>query len=250
MQTIDNNFTTNEDDKNLTSQYLKKHEDLVIHLTPRIKNSNVLNVFSFFGTEYDQFFSKYNWNTLENMLRYLLVDDRIRELVLVNTLDELLLADETANETTTENVNNNEYHNICPIDLTGHLFKKFEKFKSVIPIFYPNIVTDLKDIDDYDSCFNMYYWFYWIKGCHAYPSYYEDDGTNYNDIVNMFVRILRHFDDWYWNHYDGDNVVETSLVEDIVDIYKTIEKFYYADKNKTATEIDETLEEQSWRVYG
>ena len=93
----------------------------------------------------------------------------------------------------------------------------------------------------------MYYWFYWVKGCHAYPSFYEDDGTNYNDIVNMFVRILRHFDDWYWNHYDGDNVVETSLVEDIADIYKTIEKFYYADKNKTATEIDETLEEQSWR---
>ena len=243
MQTIDNNFTTNEDDKNLTSQYLKKHENLVIHLTPRIKNSNVLNVFSFFGTEYDQFFSKYNWDTLENMLRYLLVDDRIRELVLVNTLDELILANETA----TENVNNNEYHKINPIDLTGHLFKKFKKFKSVIPIFYPNIVTDLKDINDYDSCFKMYYWFYWIKGCHAYPSYYEDDDTNYNDIVNMFVRILRHFDDWYWNHYDGDNVVETSLVEDIVDIYKTIEKFYYADKNKTATEIDETLEEQSWR---
>ena len=81
------------------------------------------------------------------------------------------------------------------------------------------------------------------------PSFYEDDGTNYNDIINMFVRILRHFDDWYWNHYDGDNVVETSLVEDIVDIYKTIEKFYYADKNKTATEIDETLEEQSWRSW-
>ena len=156
----------------------------MIHLTPRIKNSNVLNVFSFFGTEYDQFFSKYNWDTLENMLRYLLVDD--------------------------------EYHSICPIDLTGHLFKKFKKFKSVIPIFYPNIVTDLKDIDDYDSCFNMYYWFYWVKGCHAYPSYYEDSITNYNDIVN---------------------------------IYKTIEKFYYADKNKTATEIDETLEEQSWRSW-
>ena len=217
MQKIDNNFTPNEVDKKLTSQYLKKHEDLVIHLTPKIKNSNVLNIFSFFGTEYDQFFSKYNWDTLENMLRYLLVDD--------------------------------EYHNICPIDLTGHLFKKFKKFKSVIPIFYPNIVTDLKDIDDYDSCFNMYYWFYWVKGCRYHPSFFEDSITNYNDIVNMFVRILRHFDDWYWNHYDGDNVVETSLVEDIVDIYKTIEKFYYADKNKTATEIDETLEEESWRSW-
>ena len=28
----------------------------------------------------------------------------------------------------------------------------------------------------------------------------------------------------------------------IQDIYKTIEKFYYADKNKTTTKIDETLE--------
>ena len=52
----------------------------------------------------------------------------------------------------------------------------------------------------------------------------------------MFIQIIKHFDDWYWNHYHGDNVVETSLVEDIVDIYKTIEKFYYADKNKTSSE--------------
>ena len=30
MQTIDNNFTTNEDDKNLTSQYLKNQEGFLI----------------------------------------------------------------------------------------------------------------------------------------------------------------------------------------------------------------------------
>ena len=61
----------------------------------------------------------------------------------------------------------------------------------------------------------------------------------------MFTQILKHFDYWYWNYYDGDNVVETSLVEDIVDIYKTLEKFYFADKNMTAEEIDETIKKAS-----
>ena len=36
------------------------------------------------------------------------------------------------------------------------------------------------------------------------------------------------------------------MIEDIVDIYKTIEKFYYADENQTAKEIDETFERASW----
>ena len=246
MQTIDNNFTPNEDDKYLTSQYLKKHEDLVIHITPKIKNSNVLNVLSFCGTEYDQFFIKYDWDTLEVMLRYLLVNDPIIKLELVNTLGELILANETENEIATENDNNNDFHRINKVDLTEHFFKKFKKFKNVIPVFYPNIVTDLKDIDDYDSCFDRFIWFYFVKGNHTHPHFFDDSCTNYDGIVKMFIQILKHFDNWYWNHYNGDNVVETSLVEDIVDIYKTIEKFYYADKNRTASEIDETFERAKW----
>lgn len=221
MQTIDDNFTPIEDDKYLTSLYLKKHEDLVIHITPKIKNSNVLNVLSFCGTNYDQFFSKYDWDTLEYMLRCLLIP----ELITSETDDDII--------------------RINPIHLTEHFFKKFKKFKNVIPVFYPNIVTDLKDIKSYDYCFSRFIWFYCVYGDRNYPPFFDDSCTNYNDIINMFIQILKHFDDWYWNHYDGDNVVETSLVEDIADIYKTIEKFYYPDKNKTANEIDETLEKAS-----
>ena len=61
----------------------------------------------------------------------------------------------------------------------------------------------------------------------------------------MFVQILKNFDDWYWNDYNGNNVMETSLVENIVDIYKTLEKFYHADENMSLEQIDETIEKAS-----
>ena len=90
---------------------------------------------------------------LENMLRYLLIEDRIIELELVNTLGELILANET------ENDNNNDFHRINQVDLTEHFFKKFKKFKNVILVFYSNILTDLKDIRFYESYFDRFFWF-------------------------------------------------------------------------------------------
>tara|TARA_B100001093_G_scaffold328582_1_gene313551 strand:- start:226 stop:969 length:744 start_codon:yes stop_codon:yes gene_type:complete len=244
MQTIDNNFTTTEDDKYLTYQYLKKHEDLVIHITPKIKNSNVLNVLSFCGTEYDQFFSKYEWDTLKQMFRYFLIHDIDSEDELVDNFNDMFVGD-TEESITTETDN----HYINPVDFTEHFFKKFKRFQNVIPVFYPNAETDPEhdgiEQTSNEINFNRFHWFYCVDGDRNFPTCFDDSCTNYNGIIKMFIQILKHFDYWYWNHYDGDNVVETSLVEDIVDIFKTIEKFYYADRNKTAKEIDETFEEAS-----
>ena len=244
MQTIDNMVIPTEDDKYLTYQYLKKHLDLVIHITPKIKNGNVLNVLSFCGTEYDQFFSNYDWDTLENMLRYLLIEDYEVELELVNNLNELIIANNTDDDNE-EAITDDSVDNIIKIntiDLTEHFFKKFKRFQNVIPVFYTNILTDFEDNNKYKYLFSRFFWFDYVEGNHTFPPFFDNSCTNYGIIIKMFIQILKHFDDWYWNNYEGDNVVETSLVEDVVDIYKTIEKFYYADKNQTAKEIDETFE--------
>ena len=114
------------------------------------------------------------------------------------------------------------------------------KFQSVIPIFYPNIATDFKKHTSFRDD-RYFHWASWFEHSGRYG--FDDQCTNYEIILKMFIQVLKHFDDWYWNYYDGDNVVETSLVEDIVDIYKSIEKFYFSEKNRTPEEVDETFKE-------
>ena len=121
------------------------------------------------------------------------------------------------------------------VHITEHFFKKFKKFQEIIPVFYSNAEID----------FNRFHWFYCVDGNHSHPPFFDDSCTDYNGIVNMFVQILKHFDDWYWNDYNGSDVTETFLVESIVEIYKTLEKFYHADENTPLTQIDATIEKAS-----
>lgn len=125
------------------------------------------------------------------------------------------------------------------VTVTEHFFKKFKKFEEVIPVFYPSPESS-NEIN-----FNRFHWFDCVHHPRSLPPFFDDSCTDYNKIVNMFVRILKHFDDWYWTHYNGSNVVETSLVESIVDIYKTLEKIYHAEENTPLHQIDETIEKAS-----
>ena len=193
-----------------TELYLQKHKDLVIPLSQKITEDMVVNVISFCGTEYDEF-SKYDWYDVETMFCFVL-----------------------------------EYN----VHITEHFFKKFKKIEEVIPIFYPMAESDpqLPEEEAYHPSkinFNRFYWFDYVFGSHSYPPFFDDSCTDYNKIVNMFVKILKNFDYWYWNDYNGNNVMETSLVENIVDIYKTLEKFYHADENMSLEQIDETIEKAS-----
>lgn len=191
-----------------TEHYLQKHEDLIMPLSQKIPEDIVVNIISFCGTEYDEF-SKYDWYDVETMFCFVL-----------------------------------EYN----VNITEHFFKKFKKFQKVIPVFYPNAESDpqLSEEEGYSKKinFNRFHWFDCVYS-RSYPPFFDDGCTDYNKIVNMFVQILKKFDDWYWNDYNGKNVMETSLVENIVDIYKTLEKFYHADENMSLEQIDETIEKAS-----
>lgn len=190
-----------------TEHYLQKHNDLIILLSQKIPEDIVVNIISFCGTEYDEF-SKYDWYDVETMFCFVL-----------------------------------EYN----VHITEHFFKKFKKFQEIIPVFYSNAEfnSQLPEEEGYSKKinFNRFYWFYCVDGNHSRPPFFDDSCTDYNGIVNMFVQILKHFDDWYWNDYNGSDVMETSLVESIVEIYKTLEKFYHADENTPLTQIDATIEE-------
>ena len=240
MQTINNNLPNSETKimTNLTSHYLKKHEDLVIHIRPKIKNKKnvLLNVLSFCGTKYDQFYNKYDWDTIEKMFGCYMYNSNELEFELVNSLNQCIALNEDDDE-----------EGIDRIDYVIHFLKKFRKFQSVIPVFYPNIAIDFKEHTYFndDRYFDWASWFLYNNRLSKGPIGFDDIYTDYKIIRKMFTQILKHFDYWYWNYYDGDNVVETSLVEDIVDIYKTLEEFYFADKNMTAEEIDETIKKAS-----
>lgn len=238
IQTIDNKLPNSETNimTNLTSHYLKKHEDLVMHIRPKIKNKKnvLLNVLSFCGTEYDQFYKKYDWDTLERMFRHFIFDDIEPYLSVI---------DDSLNELINDKDEDNDKEGIDKIEFVIHFLKKFRKFQSVIPVFYPNIAIDFKEHTYFndDRYFDWASWFLYNNRLKDGPIGFDDIYTKYKIIRKMFIQILKHFDDWYWNYYDGDNVVETSLVEDIVDIYKTLERFYFYDKNMRIEEIDETF---------
>ena len=208
------------------SHYLQKHEQFVTHIKQKIPEENIADIMSFCGTEYDKYYNKYDWEDIDDMLWALI----------------------------------SLHERIEPVDMCEHLFKKFRKLESHISGFYPyasahssigcvststSLPKDWKTRTDQKICFNRFHWFYCVDGDRHGPPFWDDSCTDYKAILSMFMRILKHFDYWYWNHYTGSNKMETSLVDKIVDIYQTIEKFYDS-YDKGGKEIDETFEKAKY----
>lgn len=174
-------------------------------------------IISFHGTDYDAWYDNYTWEEVEAMVDYFMSHG---------------------------------------VDCCDHIFGMFNSMGQDLQRFYPNATTDNsvkrnvvvrydKDVDEYNEThevgvsFDRLDWFMPDFFQNSGKRWYlDDEGTNYEGIVFMITRTLKKFDEWYWRNYTGRSDNQLCMVENIVQVYTTLEKYYdmtsdeiYADAN-------------------
>lgn len=173
----------------------------------RMPEDMMNTIISFHGTDYDRICHEYTWEEIENMVSYLVG----------------------------EGANSCEY-----------VFSMFEGMGEDLNIFYPNAASDNsikrnRDYYYYDgdiTAYNVLFytgvsfetrdWFYtdYMKMPGGGKKWYWDDElTNYDGIVFMIIRTLKKFDKWYWKNYTGHTDDQVRVLETIMRVYTSLEKY-------------------------
>lgn len=172
----------------------------------RMPEDMINTIISFHGTDYDRICHEYTWEEIENMVSYFV----------------------------------DQGPNCCE-----YVFRMFERMGEDLNIFYPNAASDnsIKRNEEYiydenngvygisfktGVSFEMREWFYsdYMKMPGGGKKWYwDDDATNYDDIVFMINRTLKKFDKWYWKNYTEHTDGQVRVKETIVRVYTALEKY-------------------------
>lgn len=175
-------------------------------------------IYSYEKTKYQTHYTKYSWEDVQDMLGRVLVRGP---------------------------------------DMCNHLFKIFQDIEIHFYMFYPNINNDISIIPKQigDKCnvsgatFCLFDWFYidYFKSPGRGRSYYyNDESTNYEDMVFMMISILQKFDTWFWDNYIGSTNDENELLKNITRIYDVLDKYSYINDKKFND--DSSIEDSSKNI--
>ena len=169
-----------------------------------LPEDTVNEIVSFHGTEYDKYRHRYTWDE---------IDEMVYELMTTGP------------------------------DFCCYLFSILSEIGDDLYIFYPNAKDDPKvmrktgwyvgDVNVVHAhgkagvSFDRFDWFmadfFQSQGKRWYLC---DENTNYDGMVFMITQILNRFDKWYLDSFTGRSDNQVHMVEVIVRVYATLEKYY------------------------